>query len=274
MRPAALSQVHCVNCASNDSLHKLSQAVATTNDSLHKLSQAVAATNQNVAAIAKDLATPPGVHCANCASSDSLGTVSLAVAVIGVIVAAIALIVSMRVLKIMRVEHEEFVKQLTARAQFRIIARTLLNQATIQTHAGLPQVANRRVRVEIGLTNIGEKVARLTTVNVLVPRTIDNIRWTDSTGAPHGDPAAEIAETLPDRNGNAVPAARLTHTVEGLGRANIVRWVEFTAGTWCGPEILIRIEAESDDLSKDDPESFHDHWIELDWAPLVESDSS
>jgi sensor domain CHASE-containing protein len=53
------------------------------------------------------------VHCVNCGSSDAL---SLAVRLIGVIVAAIALVVSVFVWRIMRREHEEFLKQLTARA--------------------------------------------------------------------------------------------------------------------------------------------------------------
>jgi hypothetical protein len=73
---------------------------------------------------------------------------------------------------------------------------------------------------------------------VFVPRSIDNIRWTDSNGTARGDPTADTTEPLP---GNQRYAVWLTDAIERLDRTSVIRWVEFRAGTWCGNKIVMRI---------------------------------
>lgn len=114
--------------------------------------------------------TPIQIHCQNCGQTDPLAVAALIVAGIALVVSFAALGVAIGERRRSVIEHEEFMRQLTARAQFALSARVLNGPAADRVqivYAGTFEItlATRfGVRIEIRLENVGNKAAGATTL--------------------------------------------------------------------------------------------------------------
>lgn len=108
-----------------------------------------------------------------------------------------------------KTEHAEFLRQLRARARFRLLPRPLYpepdDDGVIRVDA-----STVRVLVEFGLKNVGDRAAGETVLNVLAPRSVSNFRWSGPRGEetpPDAKPAADTPEELTDADGKTTSAS-------------------------------------------------------------------
>jgi hypothetical protein len=185
----------------------------------------------------------PQVECTNCGPG-----VEVWVTVGALLIAGVALVISAR-------EHREFMRQLRARARFRLTPRVLgaNERGVIETGGSV-----RHVRVEIGLKNIGDRAASATVINVVAPRRLESLRWCGPKGEDVTDPAlrqtAETAEVLTDVEGRRFEAEYLARELPRVGRKmDYVGWITFAVAV--PPEgetsVPLRVTAQADELPDD-----------------------
>ena len=236
------------------------------------------------------------VHCVNCvaAASDNTGTIvagiGVAVAVIGVIIAIAAYKVATRsrdiaqdsltaaqkslnatqdTLNIARqehaqsvVEHQEFLRQLQAHADFAVTAELLPDGGDTYILTATAAI----LRVQVGLQNTGDREAGETRVEVLVPGGLRNVEWTDSRGARLDRLSTSPGlseERLPLPQGGEAPAQVLSMKLPRVPRnAPEQLWIMFQVES-APAEILLRIKARSDDLAEGNNPVVHEFPIHV-----------
>ena len=180
------------------------------------------------------------VVCSNCGDVGPEFWVTLA----ALLVAAGALGIAFR-------EHRVFMRELAARAKFRLIPSIDGADAdnTIRTNADSIQV-----RGVFGLKNDGDKAAGTTVLNVLVSRTAHDLRWCGQQGEDLSD-APKAGNTLEDfGDGHEVAAYWLAWDVPRVARRpyyvkHFAFWVDVPrAGEVIVP---VRMKAQADELPDD-----------------------
>lgn len=204
------------------------------------------------------------VRCLNCGGSDqSLALIGVIIALIALGVAVAAMVYTGKQHAIAQREHVEFMKQLNARARFQLTARVLnaaLDGALEIAHGTTTAYA----RIEIGLTNTGEKSAGPTTIKVLLPGSVRGFRWLTSGGTVYGEEPVPTSEVLTLPQGGQPSAQYLSCEVPRVSnRTPVLRWIWFSAEDHNMSEIPIRVTARSDDLDID--EASLDHIILIRW---------
>jgi hypothetical protein len=227
------------------------------------------------------------VECTNCGGDDLLAIVSLAIAGIGLIVAILAAVLAKRAadsaddsLKIGRdaldvareeakrskVEHDEFRRQMEARARFDVTVRAL--PPADEDGMFVLDATSVNVHVEIGISNKrGDKAAHTTTVNVLVPENTQNIRWSGPRGEPRPTESSEMlwtSETLTNAGGNVLAVEYLSRQLPRITRRT--HYLVHVTLSLPIPDRLtrsvpIRVRVESDDLPDDQPEVVVDYML-------------
>jgi hypothetical protein len=126
-----------------------------------------------------------------------------------------------------RTEHNEFLRQLQARA--RLVVELSAKGANDDGVLRMGGTAGT-VIVRVGLSNDGERAAGATVINVLVPRRTESFAWCGPNGEPLPDlPSPEpIPETLTGPDGREVEAAYIAAELPRVGlKAHLVRFVKF-----------------------------------------------
>jgi hypothetical protein len=195
------------------------------------------------------LSAVPLVRCANCSTStgDHLARIGVIVAGIGVIIAVIALGVAWAAWKIAHREHKEFMKQLNARARFKLTAHAL-NAAPVPDSVEVPHRGATSARIQIGLANTGTRAAHATTITVLIPLRIGGFKWTDSGGSSLLGTPRPIDEEL---DGEPCQSLTTEISIVKLKASEVVRWVEFRVDRDMH-QVPVLIKAQSDDLPGDE----------------------
>jgi hypothetical protein len=155
--------------------------------------------------------------------------------------------------KMARAEHEEFMRQLRARARFRLALRTTPapdDDGVIRENA---TVVN--VRIEVILKNEGERAAGDTVVNVVAPRHV-GLRWCGPRGEQLADatPAAETPEELADADGRTWSGEYLKLTFPSVTRR--AAYSRFAALSVEVPRegvrsVPLKVTAQADELPDD-----------------------
>jgi hypothetical protein len=156
-----------------------------------------------------------------------------------------------------REEHNEFLRQLQARARFRLVPRPIYPQPD-KDGVLRSDATTVTMRVEIGLKNHGDRAARETVINVLAPRHLESLRWS----GPNGEKLAEAnpapsGETLTDADGHVHDAQYLALILPSVTRRSVyVRYFVFDVelprdGITSVP---VRVTAEADELPDDELE--------------------
>jgi hypothetical protein len=182
------------------------------------------------------------VHCQNCGGGDSL-------AVLGVIIAAAAFVVAVFALYIAVREHREFMKQLQARARFDVTIDTdRFDGDVYETESN----TTATMVFFVGLSNVGDKAAGETVVNVFTPASIGELLWSTRRGerspAARGMATGDVL-TMPD--GEEVGAQMISHAIQRVSMRGR-REVWFTVDRVPVPCVLpIAAGVNSDDLPDD-----------------------
>ena len=233
------------------------------------------------------VATVQFVRCVNCGGGgDTLTIIGLIVAAIGVLIAAAAYKVAMNsrqiaqdsltaaqqsqraaedTLAIAKREHDEFMKQLAARARFEITARVVSGapDGAFEIDRG---VSMAMAKVEIGLTNTGAKAAGPTALNVLLPGRIRSFAGLTSGGERYGPDPVATSETLTMQDGTQAEAQWLNADIPRVSnRTPVLRWVWFSVEDRALTRIPLRVKAQSDDLPDDQAEVVLDSVIHVRW---------
>jgi hypothetical protein len=159
-----------------------------------------------------------------------------------------------------RTEHQEFLRQLQARARFRLTPRPVYpppdDEGVLRTDAGTVTV-----RVEIGLKNDGERAARETVINAVIPRYVNDFRWSGPSGEMLRDagPPSPTTEALTDAEGNGHVGQYLALILPSVTRrSHYVRYFQFSIEvlhTGRTVSVPLRVTAEADELPDDEPEA-------------------
>jgi hypothetical protein len=166
-------------------------------------------------------------------------------------------------------QHKAFMRELRARARIRIDLSTypepdedgvIRNDGTM---VGL--------RLGIGLKNEGDREAREVVLNVIVPAVYRDFRWCGPNGeqVEHAHPPVPTPEQMVDAEGRSYPAHYLSRTIDVLSRRSPLQaWATFHVdvprhGQSPETSIPVRVTAESDDLSDDEPEASESLMIRL-----------
>lgn len=153
-----------------------------------------------------------------------------------------------------REEHNEFLRELRARARFRLSLRTWPEP---DEDGVIRQDATAvGVRVEIGLNNDGDRVASETVLNVVAPRRLADFRWSLANGGlvSAARPSADTPEELTDDDGRAWPGQYLDKTIPRVSRrSHYADWVLVSVevprdGVRSVP---LRVTAQADELPDD-----------------------
>jgi hypothetical protein len=205
--------------------------------------------------------------CSNCASdgTDWLGIVTLVVAGIAATVGLVALLWTKSDRQQLReqqaafmAEHNEYMKQLRARAHFKITL-TVINASRprdddplgIMSAVGLTMWS----RFEIGVANSGERTAGPTVVNVLVPANLSEFFWSDATGRKLVDADAPVATSEPLRIDDRDFGAQWISVELPRVSTRTPRLVWFTCSIASNVnQMPIRIKVEADELPEDGSE--------------------
>jgi hypothetical protein len=204
------------------------------------------------------------VRCINCSAGTSWPTVvALVFSGVGVLTAA-------RGLFIQSIEQRRLRRELAKRADLSITIRPLGHAFTNVTTDSADLALNASVvilRFEIGISNVGQKAATHTSLNVLAPARYSGLKWC----GPNGEEldvrrdAPLTSEQLPgaaDPNGSRW----LTEEIQRVAlRTPRLRWVLF--GVDLPPDgqidVPVRAKAQSDDLPDDVHERVKDFVVHL-----------
>jgi hypothetical protein len=188
------------------------------------------------------------VSCTNCGGDTGP---AFWVTVLALIVAAVALFIAFR-------EHRAFMREVGARARFRLIPSVVGSSEpgyTMRTDE-----TNVEVRVVFGLKNDGNKAATATVLNALVGReSVVSLRWCGPNGedldsAPQADTTREDFEA----NGNEVPAWWLPLDVPRVAkRPYYMKYFTFLVAVPTAGEVTVpvRLKAQADELPDDQDEA-------------------
>jgi hypothetical protein len=153
-----------------------------------------------------------------------------------------------------REEHNEFLRELRARAKFRLSLRTWPGpdaDGVIREDATIVHV-----RVEIGLKNDGAQVAGETVLNVVAPRPLAGFRWCLPNGGlvPDARPPADTPEELTDDEGRPWPGQYLDKTIARVSRRS--HYAAFVLVSIDVPRdgvrsVPLRVTAQADELPDD-----------------------
>jgi hypothetical protein len=140
-----------------------------------------------------------------------------------------------------------------------------LTARLINTHddrvIDITDVSGAYARLEIGLSNVGDRAAGPTTINVLIPGGVRDFRWASSSGELYGAAATMTAETL---GGDHRPSQWLSQEIPRVRlRTPELRWVQFQVERGGLADIPIRVKAQSDDLPEDDGEKVLNFTVEV-----------
>lgn len=152
-----------------------------------------------------------------------------------------------------RLEHEEFLRQLRARARFEV---TLTAEGADENGVITSDATVIYVTVEVGLRNVGEKAAGPTFINLLVPRSITHFRLMTAAGGEDPQQARPVPETLA-ADGDEVAAQYLSMERERTPRrTSFVRraFLQVPVPDAGESVVPLRVKVESDDLADDEPE--------------------
>jgi hypothetical protein len=157
-----------------------------------------------------------------------------------------------------KAEHSEFLRQLRARARFRLTLRIL--EPEPGQDGVIRALGSVRVLAEVGLKNIGERAAGETLLQVIAPRNVANFRWSGPKGEARPDllAALETPEELTDDNGKVHLGQYLDRGIERVTRRTY--YVAFFAFDVETPptgvrSVPVRVTAEADELPDDEPEA-------------------
>ena len=216
---------------------------------------------------------PIRVECTNCGSDEWITIASLGLAAIGLILAAVAAVVALKAAKAAddtlivareeaqrsSTEHDEFMRQLQARARFDV---TLTPQWPADENGLITEDATEtRVTIAIGISNArGDKAAGTTTINALVPRGIKQLRWSGPRGEENTTASSvtlETSETLTDADGKEFEADYLARQLPRVTRrtAYVVYFTFYVEIPRRGERTVpVKVLVESDDLPDEEPD--------------------
>jgi hypothetical protein len=196
-------------------------------------------------------------ECTNCGGP----TWQFLIAIAALAIAGCSLYVSLR-------QHGVFMRELRARAKFQLTATTVH-----ASHDGLLRSDASLINpiVEIGLKNTGDRVARTTVINVLVPRGIGYFTRCGSDGGDLPGGASQVHtgtdETLTAADGTEVPAQWIAWDYPRISlKTAIVMYVRFVCGI---PEegseqvTPMRIKAQADELPDGHDEEIIEHQVRV-----------
>lgn len=166
--------------------------------------------------------------------------------------------------------HRHRTRQHQARARFDVKIRTVdADEEGIRWTDADTQIT----RIAIGVKNTGEKAAGETLVNVVVPRSLDYVRWSGPSGEeiPDGKQTADTAELLPDATGNpAIPSKYLASTWPRVGlRPHYEKYVTFPVELPARKSGLrqatvpVRVRVQADELPDDLDEYALDYTVRV-----------
>lgn len=194
----------------------------------------------------------------------------LLIALIGVLIAAAALVYAAQAkriaedtlelardeVRIAREEHEVFLKELRARAVLDVGLR-VANYPVAPDGAVEVEATSCFPRIEIGITNRGDKAARDVILNALVPAHTQAVRWAAAGGQeiPAGGVTLPTAETLDHPDGGPQAAIYLEKTLSRVSRRPNGHVVYFQLHADIPHQgeaaIPIRVRVDCDDLPDD-----------------------
>ena len=202
-----------------------------------------------------DASTDVAVRCVEGCSGDSTAAIiGLVVAGLSLAVALAAWKISQSSLGIARAEHQVFLDQLNQRADFN------LDLVVAGAPDGVIETSNNDVRLkwQAGISNSGEKAARASTINFLVPGDLRELKWVLQDGREMPDPHMQhgpmsTAEQLPE---TGIPSSYLIREVERVSlRGSRVAFAEATIPAPANPgeerSVPASFRIESDDLPDD-----------------------
>lgn len=191
---------------------------------------------------------------ASTAQPDALALAALIVGVFAVIFSAVAAIAAVRALNIASAQHDVFQSQLRARARLEItlgLAPTLRflritgEELTLER---LPDVAAAEVILQIGVTNVGGRVASDAVIATLAPRGRE-LQWCDASGYTREYvPGVPTAETLTTADGTEVPVSWIDTTRRIALRTSLVMFAKISVGASGELDVPLRIRITCDDL--------------------------
>jgi hypothetical protein len=188
---------------------------------------------------------PLPVRCLNC------GGDSHSLAVLSVIIAAAAFVVAVFALVIAAREHKVFMKQLRARARFEVtIGTDRFDGDVYETDANTTVTMTLRV----GISNVGDKAAGETVVNVLTPASFGELVWSTRSGQriPAAERGMPTGDTLTMPDGEEVGAQMIFHTIQRVsmrGRREVWFMVDAVPVPCVVP---VAVGVNSDDLPEDE----------------------
>jgi len=165
-----------------------------------------------------------------------------------------------------REQHEQFRRELRARARFKLSASVPGagpdGVYRVDASACLLQVL-------VGLTNVGDRAAGPTTINLLAPRSLgENFRWSGPGGheIPNADPARYPTTETFDHPEFGVEAVYLMRELPRVTRKTpVVGWVRISAQVPMDGETVIpmRLKAAADELPDDEDEAVLDFVVRV-----------
>lgn len=184
---------------------------------------------------------PLPVHCQNCGGGDTLS-------VVGLIIAGAAFVVALFALYIAAREHREFMKQLRARARFDLtIGMNRFDGDVHETEASTTVMV-----FFVGLSNVGDKAASETVLNVHTPASFGQLLWGTQTGESsserRGIPTGDTL-TMPD--GEEVGAQMISRTFQRLSLRGRTEFWFMVDGVPVPCVLPIGVVVNSDDLPDD-----------------------
>jgi hypothetical protein len=190
---------------------------------------------------------PLPVRCINCGGSDSLVTWSRIIAIVALVVALGALYNPAR-------EHREFVKQLRARARFELKIDTDRFFGDVYETEAFASVS---LVVRVGVSNVGDKAAGETIVNVLTPASPGELSWSTASGQKIGaEPGRPSGDAVTMPGGEEVQAQVVSYVMERVSRRGR-REVWFMVENLPVPSDLpVAVVVNSDDLPDDQDVAF------------------
>jgi hypothetical protein len=190
---------------------------------------------------------PVEVHCVEGCDGggvDGYNLAGLGIAPLSLVIAVVALRIAFRGLGIARAEHAVRTKERSARGDLeptlRVVAPGTDEEGVIES----PPM-RLTVRVEAGITSVGDKPAEHVGINLLLPLRAEEPIWTDPQGRPTRDGALNTtSEVLTDQDGKQHPVHYLDKTVSRIGPEARVAYVTFhvASSPKAGQELRIPIK--------------------------------
>jgi hypothetical protein len=205
------------------------------------------------------------VRCVNCGGGTDWPTrLALLFGGVGAFAAA-------RSLSIQTGEHRRLRSELAKRADFEITIRPvpaeLFTNVTSDSADRLVSASGTVLRFEIGVSNIGQKAATHTTLNVLAPARYAGLKWCGPSGeeldVPRDAPLTD--QQLPessDPNGSRWLSVEIERVAFRTPR---LRWVLFGVDLPSDGrvDVPVRAKAQSDDLPDDVVERVKDYVVHI-----------